>query len=128
MEDRETITEELKSICVFDIFCDTTLSQVQDYLTGIMDNLQAQTKGFRNFRFNADTVGYDGVAEVFIVADRDETDEEYNARLEKKHKAEERRQKAIARSEEKFRRMTEENEAAEKALYEKLREKYGDKQ
>ena len=128
MDDRKIITEELKSICVFDIFCDTTLSQVQDYLTGIMDNLQARTKGFRNFRFNADTVGYDGVAEVFIIADRDETDEEYNARLEKKRKAEERRQKAIVRSEEKFRRMTEENEAAEKALYEKLREKYGDKQ
>lgn len=125
MDDRETIKEELTGICLFDVFEDSTLTEVQSRLAEIMDHLQSCTKGFRNFRFNVED---NGEIEVFIVADRDETDVEYNTRLEKKRKAEERRQKAIAKSEENFKRMTEENEAAERALYESLRQKYGDKQ
>lgn len=81
MDDRETIKEELTGICLFDVFEDSTLTEVQSRLAEIMGHLQSYTKGFRNFRFNVED---NGEIEVFIVADRDETDVEYNTRLEKK--------------------------------------------
>ena len=73
-----------------------------------------------------DSMGYDGGVECYLQIERWETDREFEARKEHAAKAKRAAQERKRKAEESARAVLLATEAQEKALFEKLRAKYGD--
>lgn len=81
-------------------------------------------KGY-TVKFEVEPYGYDGAFECNFVVLRDENDKEYTARTEKERKSAEQSRKAKEAKLEAARKKLFKNEAAERAEYERLKEKFG---
>lgn len=75
-------------------------------------------------KFVIEHYGYDGGVELYLEVYRDETDAEYNKRLAKDAAAKEKARLAREKKKERARQVLMENEAAERAEYERLRAKF----
>lgn len=108
------------------IFSDTDLDQMIAGAKKLHDKYYkaAFSKG-QFVEFTTEWVGYDGGTEVVATIYRWETDAEYNARLDKEAAKEEaKRQRQEAKKARALAKALE-TEAEERALFEKLKEKFG---
>lgn len=91
-----------------------------------LDKLEAQVDYGRgeDAKFVVEGYGYDGGVELYLEIYRDETDAEYNKRMAKNAAAKEKARLAREKKKEAARKVLMENEAAERAEYERLRAKF----
>ena len=93
------------------------LSSIEGPIENVMNRLigfkqDKESEGYFNIRFHIE-YSYEDV-ELEVRGDREETDEEYAARMESMKKAEEKKKADAAKK-----------EAADRALYEELKRKFG---
>ena len=80
----------------------------------------------REVKFDVESYGYDGAVECSFAVFRDENDKEYTARIEKERKAKEKSAAIKTAKKEAARKELFKTEAAERAEYERLKEKFGE--
>lgn len=109
-EDRKIVTEKLGVESFYDFLDQKTPEEVIER----MKEFRAHQYGDRHISFNVEPYGYDGAAELELWEHRPETDEEYEARIDKELSNEARREKNRAAK-----------EAKELAEYNRLKAKFG---
>lgn len=123
-KDRKRVLDRKEYVSLFDLLDGKEFFDVKEGL----DRLEQQVDfgSGEEAKFVVEPYGYDGGVELYLEVYRDETDAEYNKRMEKEAKAKEKARLAREKKKEKARQVLMESEAAERAEYERLREKFGE--
>ena len=121
-KDRQRVVDRREYISLFDLLDGKEFFDVKEGL----DKLEKQIAYERGeeAKFVVEPYGYDGGVELYLEVYRDETDAEYNKRMEKAAKAKEKARLAREKKKEAARKVLMESEAAERAEYERLRAKF----
>lgn len=119
---RLRVVDRKEYISIFDIFDGNNFFDVKEALDKL-EALVAYGQG-EEAKFNVEPYGYDGGVELYMEIYRDETDAEYNNRMEKNAKTKEKARLAREKKKEAARKVLMESEAAERAEYERLRVKF----
>ena len=119
-KDRQRVVDRKEYVSLFDLLDGRDFFSVKEEL----DRLEQQVNygSGEEAKFVVEPYGYDGGVELYLEVYRDETDAEYNRRLDKEAKAKAR--KARETKKERARKELMESEAAERAEYERLRAKF----
>lgn len=123
-KERLRVVDRREYVSLFDLLDEGDFFDVKEKL----DKLEATVDygGGEEAKFKVEPYGYDGGVELYMEIYRDETDAEYDKRMEKTAKAKEKARKARETKKERARKVLMESEAAERAEYERLREKFGE--
>ena len=121
-KDRQRVVDRKEYVSLFDLLDGRDFFSVKEEL----DRLEQQVNygSGEEAKFVVEPYGYDGGVELYLEVYRDETDAEYNRRLDKEAKAKEKARKARETKKERARKELMESEAAERAEYERLRAKF----
>lgn len=121
-KERLRVVDRKEYVSLFDLLDEDDFFDVKQKL----DKLEAMVDYGRGeeAKFKVEPYGYDGGVELYLEIYRDETDAEYDKRMEKNAKAKEKARKARETKKERARAVLMESEAAERAEYERLRAKF----
>ena len=121
-KDRQRVVDRREYVSLFDLLDGKEFFDVKEGL----DKLEKQIAYERGeeAKFVVEPYGYDGGVELYLEVYRDETDAEYDRRLDKEAKAKEKARKARETKKERARQMLMATEAAEREEYERLRAKF----
>ena len=121
-KERLRVVDRKEYVSLFDLLDEDAFFDVKQKL----DKLEAMVDYGRGeeAKFKVEPYGYDGGVELYLEIYRDETDAEYDKRMEKNAKAKEKARKARETKKERARAVLMESEAAERAEYERLRAKF----
>lgn len=89
----------------------------------LLTEVEQKFSDYKNFRFDPDW-DYDNNKYIDIIADRLETDEEYNTRIEHEKEIEKEKIRKIQQIEKNNKKRAIEKEENERKLYEQLKKKY----
>lgn len=121
-KDRMRVLTRSYDVSLWDLFDERDFTSVKAELDKLEASVQYGHGETANFRI--EPYGYDGGFDLRLDIYRDETDAEYEARLAKEEAKKEKARLARERKMEKARQVLMENEAAERAEYERLRAKF----
>ena len=121
-KERQRVVDRKEYVSLFDLLDGKDFFDVKEWI----DKLEKQVNYScgEEAKFVVEPYGYDGGVELYMEVYRDETDAEYNKRLEKEAKAQEKARLAREKKKERARKELMESEAAERAEYERLRAKF----
>ena len=121
-KDRLRVVDRKEYVSLFDLLDGKEFFDVKEGL----DRLEQQVNygSGEEAKFVVEPYGYDGGVELYLEVYRDETDAEYNKRMEKEAKAKEKARLAREKKKERARQMLMATEAAEREEYERLRAKF----
>lgn len=121
-KDRLRVLSRSLEMSLYDLFHGKDFHQVKAELDALEQRVDYGAGETATFRVE---YGYE-YTDVYMEVFRDETDAEYNKRMDKEAKAKEKVRLARERKKERARQVLMESEAAERAEYERLRAKFED--